>query len=747
MVTIRQPVHCPQAPMSSVVFVLSRATGPAVPALAVARAARACTRTSCWLHPVVPRPTFSPLHLSGGGGRLLRKASSSSNIFHTMKNSVALLALAAGVSQVTATGWNKFPSFTSPLNTDNQCDDKQKSGFSWGDLNTGSFSNYGGFAFKGWTCESDFSKRDLLAPRTFGLGKVISGSCGQQKETSPSFGCGSGSGAPDKFSITHMDLTVEFDCDLEFHYDMPDGSNCKQRSPCSKSGTTVTNSQCGGAKNVTIVFPPQPSKPKSTCGVGVHTIGFDCSPAETPKPPKTVSQALPSATTLSTQIQVPTIPVAIPTVSVPVAIPTVSVPVQETSAALPSVSIPVAETPVVSKPVEETTVALPSVSLPVKGTTAALPSISIPVAETPVVSKPVEETTPAQLPSVPVPINATKPAQTETVPAVVPPVVPETKTTVYDTTSTIYTTRVETVTSCAPEITNCPANSHAVVTRTVPLTTTVCPVTETIVHTPGTAPTKPAGQPVISVPAVKPSAPAVKPSAPAVKPSAPQPAGPVQTLPCPDVVPQCLSTWMWSTGCTSNSDANCYCPDAKFVENMFACIYAHGVSDDIISKATKFFQGICAPHIPQNPAIVTGPATITPANTAGDNKPAPTNPADVTTVVIDKTVVVPCVTGGTTISGSSTTATIKTTLVVPHVSFATNSASDVVPVAPATPAGGAGPTGVSVAPYPTVPAPGASKPIGTGGVRPTTTGVVTAGAGKTAFGLGAVVAIAALAAF
>ncbi|KAK2007586.1 hypothetical protein LZ32DRAFT_488963, partial [Colletotrichum eremochloae] len=181
--------------------------------------------------------------------------------------------------------WNKFPSFTSPLNTDNQCDDKQKSGFSWGDLNTGSFSNYGGFAFKGWTCESDFSKRDLLAPRTFGLGKVISGSCGQQKETSPSFGCGSGSGAPDKFSITHMDLTVEFDCDLEFHYDMPDGSNCKQRSPCSKSGTTVTNSQCGGAKNVTIVFPPQPSKPKSTCGVGVHTIGFDCSPAETPKPP------------------------------------------------------------------------------------------------------------------------------------------------------------------------------------------------------------------------------------------------------------------------------------------------------------------------------------------------------------------------------------------------------------------------------------------------------------------------------
>ncbi|KAK1596958.1 adhesin protein Mad1 [Colletotrichum navitas] len=598
-----------------------------------------------------------------------------------MKNSVALLALAAGVSHVTATGWNKFPSFTCPQNTDNQCDDKQKSGFSWGDLNTGSFSNYAGFDFKGWTCESDFSKRDLLAPRTFTNGKVISGSCGQKKETSPSFGCGSGPGAPDKFSISHFDVTTEFDCDLEFHYDMPDGSSCKQRSACSKSGTTVKNSQCGGAKNVTIVYPSQPSKPKPTCGVGIHTIGFDCSPAETPKPPKTtVSQALPTATTLRTQIQAPT------TLSTQIQAPT-------TPAGIPTVSKPVEETkPVTTAPVEETK-----------------PVITAPVEETkPATTAPVEETV-----SIP------------TSPAAVTLVVPETKTTVYDTTSTIYTTSVETVTSCAPEITNCPANHHAVVTRTVPLTTTVCPVTETIIHTPGSE--KPVG------------------SAPFVKPSGTKPAGPLETLPCPDVVPQCLSSWMWSTGCTANSDADCYCPDAQFVENIFSCIYAYGVSDDIISKATQFFQGICAPHIPQNPAIVTAPATITTALTVGAQQPAPTNPADITTVVVDKTLVVPCVTGGTTVPGSSTTATIKTTLVVPHVSFATNSASDVVPV-PIT-VGGAGPTDVQVAPYPTGPAVGASMPAGTGGLKPTPTGVVTAGAGKASFGIGAVVAIAALAAF
>ncbi|KAJ0130512.1 hypothetical protein CTA2_2985, partial [Colletotrichum tanaceti] len=177
----------------------------------------------------------------------------------------------------------------------------------------------------------------------------------------------------------------------------------------------------------------------------------------------------------------------------------------------------------------------------------------------------------------------------------------------------IYTTRVETVTSCAPEITNCPAGSQALVTVTVPLTTTVCPVTETIVHTPGPAPSQPAGQP--SNPAGQPSE-AVSSQKPVgsgsvTKPSPTEPAAPVETLPCPDVVPQCLSTWIWSSGCTDNSDSNCYCPDAAFVENVFSCIYAYGASDEIISKATEFFQGICAPHIPENPAIITVPEKIT----------------------------------------------------------------------------------------------------------------------------------------
>ncbi|KAF4871129.1 hypothetical protein CGCSCA1_v009653 [Colletotrichum siamense] len=696
-----------------------------------------------------------------------------------MKNTVALLAL-AGASQVTATGWNKFPSFDCPDNTNNECDDKQKSGFSWGDLNTGSFSSYGGFDFKGWTCGSDFSKRDTLAPRTFG-GKVIEGSCGQKKETSPSFGCGSSSGSPDKFSIGHFDVSVEFDCDLEFHYDMPDGSTCKHRSACSKSGTTVKNTQCGGAKNVTIVYPSQPSKPKSTCGVGIHTISFDCSPPKTSVPPKTKTSAvLSSATTLSTALTKPVLTTSVPEVekstkpahstgvkeTTSAQLPSVSIPAETSTAVVPSVTKPVES---VSKPVESVSKPVESVTKPVGETTSAqLPSASQPSESKPVesvskpvesVTKPVEQTTSAQLPSASVPANGTQPA--ETVPATQPgvskpvesvttPAVPETKTTVYDTTSTVYTTRVETVTSCAPEVTNCPAESRTpiVVTATVPLTTTVCPVTETIVHTPGAS--KPVEQPSKGASSEKPVASSV------TKPSATIPAGPVETLPCPDVVPQCLSTWLFSSGCKDNSDASCYCPDSAFVENVFNCIYSHGASDDVISKATEFFQGICAAHIPENPAIVTVPATITTAITVSATKPAATNPAEYTTITVDKTIVVPCVTEGTTVPGSSTTATIKTTLTAPAVSFATDSASQVVPVpAPSTPAASNPAATVSTqapgaeAPYPTTPAAGASKttPAGTGAVVPTTTGVVVAGAGKASFGLGAVVAAAVLAAF
>ncbi|KAK4151442.1 hypothetical protein C8A00DRAFT_35891, partial [Chaetomidium leptoderma] len=195
-----------------------------------------------------------------------------------MKSFVPVLALAAGVSAT----FHKAPPFTCPGNTDNKCTDKQQPGFSWDDLEIGDFFNYRDFNFNGWKCEDDGDKRGRFAPRT---GKrAIGGTCTSDKKKSPSFGCGP---VVDRFSLGSIHVKPEFDCDLEFHYDMPDGSTCKHRSACRKSGTTVVNRQCGGAKNVTIVYPPQPNKPKPSCSVRVPTISFDCSTASSTKTPKT----------------------------------------------------------------------------------------------------------------------------------------------------------------------------------------------------------------------------------------------------------------------------------------------------------------------------------------------------------------------------------------------------------------------------------------------------------------------------
>jgi len=57
---------------------------------------------------------------------------------------------------------------------------------------------------------------------------------------------------------------------------MPDGSKCKHRNSCKKGVKSYKNSQCGGAKDVTIVYPEQPKKPKKTCSIGVHSMSFSC---------------------------------------------------------------------------------------------------------------------------------------------------------------------------------------------------------------------------------------------------------------------------------------------------------------------------------------------------------------------------------------------------------------------------------------------------------------------------------------
>ncbi|EWG39700.1 hypothetical protein FVEG_02431 [Fusarium verticillioides 7600] len=197
----------------------------------------------------------------------------------TMKANFALLALTASLGEVSAWGnWKEAPKYTPPRAIDNKCQENQKKGWYWDDLQVGQFEKYNDFDFKGWTCGTDKSKRDLTGRH---FGKSISAECGPAKEAAPSFGCGAGS-KEKSFSLKKFHVRPEFDCRLEFHYDMPDGSTCKHQADCSKDGTDVYNSQCGGAKKVRFVYPPQPNKPKDKCRIEVPQIDFDC---DKPQPP------------------------------------------------------------------------------------------------------------------------------------------------------------------------------------------------------------------------------------------------------------------------------------------------------------------------------------------------------------------------------------------------------------------------------------------------------------------------------
>ncbi|KAH6628484.1 hypothetical protein F5144DRAFT_310068 [Chaetomium tenue] len=649
-----------------------------------------------------------------------------------MKTFVPVLALAAGVSAT----FHKAPPFSFPGNTDNKCTDKQKPGFSWDDLDFGDFFDYRDFNFRGWKCEDDGDKRSKFAPRTFG--KAISGTCSSDKKKSPSFGCGA---SVDKFSLGSIHVKPEFDCDLEFHYDMPDGSTCKHRSACRKSGTTVVNRQCGGAKNVTIIYPPQPHLPKPSCTIKVPTISFDCDTASSTKPPKTKTTKTPPGTTAPPAEASTTPPAGTPPVES-------NTPPAETTS--PAENTPPAET--ATPPVEATTP--PAENTPPSET-------NTPPTESN--TSPAENTPPAETNSAPEgsETSSVSPGQ-ETSDVVVPPPVTKTITTSYDSTSTIFTTSIQTITSCAPTVPDCPANSVVTTVVTVAVSTTICPVTETLTTIEGpTSTAQPSDGPSEGPsdgPSEGPSDGPGATSAPeAATTSAPVAGGttgvvssvsPVETLPCPGVVPSCLNTFLFNTGCSDNTDTACYCPDATFVKNVYDCLYAHGETDSIIAEAVAYFQGICGKWVNENPAIATD-ATVTTYITVTAQ---PTVAPVYTTVIVDVTTVVPCTDdAGEIIPSSSTTVTVSTSMTVPQIDFTTGSSGgvEVVPIT-AVPA-------VTAPPTPSVDGPGVvitangtaiTVPTGTGALVPSSTSThsVVVGAGGrvgASFGLAAAVAFAA----
>jgi hypothetical protein len=618
-----------------------------------------------------------------------------------MKHSIALLAAAAGVSQVSATwghgggswdgnwgndeckpgysggGWHGANPFPCPGNTNNWCWPKQKEGWKWDDLVPGDFSHYDGFDFSGFSCKSKPFKRYDLAGRTFG-GNYISGECGHDKAFAPNFGPAPGA-ETDKFSIKTFHIRPEFDCRLEFHYDMPDGSTCKHSADCSKDGTTVENSQCGGAHKVHFVYPEQ-GNGKDKCHIEIPDIDFDC---DENAPPECPTSSVPATTTTeevkpTSSVEIPTTkPEETPSTTSEEELPT-TVP-EESHSTTSEEELPTTvpeETPSTTSeeqqptttPEETTTKPEESPSstttyietTPIETTTKPEESSSSTttyIETTPIETTPIETTTkPEESPS-----STTTPIETTPIESTTyVETIETTMVTTYESVSTIFTTETKTVTDCGPEVPDCPGKTTVI---TVPVSTTVCPITETYV--------KPTTTVMTSELPPKPTE------------DAPAPP-PEEEMPCPAVVPKCLNTWIGMTECKDNGDAGCFCPNSDFTDKVFQCLYAHGATDDEAAEAISCFQGICAPWMNENPGIVTQVETITTCLTVTGT---PTLTATYTTVIVEATV-----------TTDSTTKIITTEVAVPEVT---------VP-----------PTAAEAAPTTAAPATSAPGPIGTGAPPP-----------------------------
>lgn len=206
------------------------------------------------------------------------------------------------------------------------------------------------------------------------------------------------------------------------------------------------------------------------------------------------------------------------------------------------------------------------------------------------------------------------------------------------------------------------------------------------------------------------------PSKPPPKPHQPQ---------CPDVLPRCLKTWMFVTKCKDNSDSNCFCGNEKLIKQVMSCLSAWSPSPQDTQAAASFLMGLCADHVPQNPAIITA---CPPGVTAGPTPPAGgtvsaqgTPPC--TTITYSSTVTIPAtystgVSAGFTCSGSSITTHLVTTVTVPRVSFTTSTVTVAGQTTCSVGLGGWGPSSAAASTTPAPPPPPTTSP------PPATTGVV-----------------------
>jgi hypothetical protein len=495
--------------------------------------------------------------------------------------SATLLVAGLAAQQATAT-WNLNAGiFSTCGNSDTKCSTEQHQGYDWSGLQIGAKVNiYGANTFSGgWTCNNIKSKRDELTKRTFGS-KCISGmlpSWGASGSASLSgagrlsIGC---SGEKNKFSVSEMHLSSSYNTNIDCHYDMPDGSVCRQTVPCSSQGSIIKNTQCGGALSVS--FSQGKGSPsnsgansgKGGCNLNIHSVGFACGSSSTSVPASSatlVSPTFASSSAVFTSVPLKSTPAALTSTissevifsSVSAVIPVFSstpLPESQTStlSMVSSSSVFVSNTP--SSTEVSPVSASSSSSIVVSSGTGVYPSPSVPMGT-------------GSFPSASLPNE-----------------------------SGFFTLS----SAIALGTGSSPSSSAAV--AVVPVGTTSFPSSSSGPYLNSTT--------VSSTSTVSASSPGTSANV-------------------PDVVPSCLNTYLHNIECANNADADCYCKNGNFISDVYKCIDAYGGSDDNVSKAISYLIGICAKAVSGNPAIITAVPTsinITPSTTASSAVDAATAP-------------------------------------------------------------------------------------------------------------------------
>jgi hypothetical protein len=67
---------------------------------------------------------------------------------------------------------------------------------------------------------------------------------------------------------------------------------------------------------------------------------------------------------------------------------------------------------------------------------------------------------------------------------------------------------------------------------------------------------------------------------------------------------------MFQANCKDNKDYPCYCKNSELITNVMGCIKAWAKDESDAKTAASFLMGLCAPFVPQNPAIITAYGTM-----------------------------------------------------------------------------------------------------------------------------------------